>query len=387
MKSKKTHSSGFTLIEVVMSIIIAGILATVAIRSTISITESGRTEITKTEMTDLAHAIVGNENLQNNNIRNDFGYVGDVGAMPPNLTALVTNPGGYSTWDGPYIQNRFAQTSSDYAQDAWGVNYAYSGVDIISNGSGSSIVHKIGESTSDFLLNKVTGNIYDADGSPPGTTFKDSITILLTFPNGSGGLLTKGISPDYGGYFEFDSIPIGNQDLQIVYEPTADTLNRFVSLNPKSTAYSTYLFPTNYWVGSSGSGGSGGGSGSGLIYVNGTGQTTGGSCNDIRFDVQNNTTSDITITSVTPTWDSPTSYYKELKIAGDEVFDNSNPRNGTGTIVNFSGITISAGETITIKMEEFKTNSTGGPNANMSNSEITFTFSDGSVITFNTGSC
>ena len=386
MKRKKIHSSGFTLIEVVMSIIIAGILATVAIRSTISITETGRTEITKTEMTDIAYAIVGNEKLQNNNIRNDFGYVGDVGAMPPNLQALVTNPGGYSTWDGPYIQNRFTQTPTDYAQDAWGNNYSYSGVDITSTGSGSTIIHKIGESPSDFLLNKVSGNIYDADGSPPGTVYKDSITILLTHPNGSGSLITKGISPDYGGYFAFDSIPIGNQDLQIIYEPTADTLNRFVSINPKSEVYNTYLFPSNYWIGTTGTGGSSGG-GSGLIYVNGTGQTTGGSCNDIQFDIQNTTSSDITITSITPTWSSPTSYYKELKIDGNEVFDNSNPRNGSGTIVNFGSITITAGDTITIKIEEFKTNSTGGPNINMSNSDFTITFSDGSVITFNTGSC
>lgn len=246
------NRKGFTLIEVVMAIIIAGILAAVAMRSTVSITETGKVELTKSEMNDIAFAMVGNNNLQNNNIRNDFGYVGDVGAMPPNLAALVTNPGGYSSWKGPYIKNRFSQISNDYAQDAWGKSYTFAGIDISSTGSGSTIVHKIGEATSDFLINKITGNIYDSDGTPPGSIYKDSITVLLTYPNGVGGMISKGISPDYGGYFSFDSIPIGNQDIYVVYIPSSDTLKRFVSVTPKADMYDEYLFSENYWFGTVG---------------------------------------------------------------------------------------------------------------------------------------
>ncbi len=381
---KYLNNKGITLIEVVMAIVIAGILAAVAMRSTVSITETGRTEITKTEMADIAFAIVGNNNLQNNNIRNDFGYVGDVGAMPADLNALMTNPGGYSTWNGPYIKNRFSQTSNDYAQDAWGIAYTFSGVDITSTGSGTTIVHKIGEATTDFVLNKVSGNIYDSDGTPPGTVYKDSITVLLTIPNGAGAMTTKGVIPDYGGYFSFDSIPIGNQDIQIVYIPGSDTLKRFVSVTPKSTVYDEYLFPTNYWNTASGGGG-----GSGAIqYVNGTGQTTGGNCDKINFDIVNTSGSTITITSITPVWASPTAYFKEVEYDGDKVYEEENPRVGTGTTATFtSSKTINAGQTVNIEIKGFRDQPTGGNKVNMSNIDFTVTFSDGSVVTFNTGAC
>ncbi|KAA3631991.1 MAG: prepilin-type N-terminal cleavage/methylation domain-containing protein [Calditrichaeota bacterium] len=238
---------GFTLIEVVMAVVIAGILATIAIRSTVTITETGRVEITKTELKDIGYAISGNPNLENNGIRTDFGYVGDVGALPTTLNDLLTNPGGYATWNGPYVKNRFDQTPSDYLEDAWGVAYSYSGVDLTSTGSGTNIVHKVGQNTSEFLLNSVSGNIYDADGTPPGTIYKDSIVVLLTIPNGAGALVSKGIYPDLGGYFSYDSIPVGNHDLLIIYQPTNDTLRRLVSVLPNSEHFNSYLLSEELW--------------------------------------------------------------------------------------------------------------------------------------------
>ncbi len=376
------NNKGVTLIEVVMAVIIAGILASVAMRSATTITETGRTEITKTEMHDIAYAIVGNDNLINNNVRNDFGYVGDIGAMPLNIDALMTNPGGYATWKGPYITNRFSQLPNDYSQDAWGVTYNFSGVDITSTGSGSSIVHKIGEATTDFLINQVSGNIYDADGTPPGTIYKDSISILISIPNGTGGILTKGITPDYGGYFSFDSIPIGNHDIQIVYIPSSDTLKRFVSSTPKSSIYDAYTFPSNYWNSSS-SGGTGA-----IQYVGGTAQTTGGDCDKFNFDIINTTGSPITLTSITPIWSSPTAYFREIKYNGEKVYEEEDPRIGSGATATFDNPqAINAGQTINIEIKGFKDQPTGGNDAVMSNTDFTITFSDGSVITFNTGAC
>ncbi len=382
---KLKNPKGFTLIEVVMAIVIAGILAGIAMRSTVSITETGRTEITKTEMKDIAFAMVGNADLQNNHIRNEFGYVGDVGTMPTSLADLMTNPGGYATWKGPYVKNRFSQTATDYAQDAWGKSYAFAGVDITSTGSGSTIVHKVGEATSDFLSNKVTGNIYDSDGTPPGTIYKDSITVLLTIPNGSGATITNGVSPNFGGYFSFDSVPIGNHDIQIVYIPTNDTLKRFVSVTPKSVLYDEYLFATNYWTSST----IGGSSGS-IIYVAGTIQTEGGSdCDKFNFDITNISGSNITITSITPQWTtSPATYFKEIKFDGDKVFEEENPRAGTGATINFnSSKTINAGQTVNLEIKGFEDAPTSGNDASIGNTDFTITFSDGSVITINTGSC
>ncbi|MEA2031894.1 MAG: type II secretion system protein, partial [candidate division Zixibacteria bacterium] len=90
-------------------IIIIGILSTVALRSVNTITDTAKIEETKQELEALSFAIAGNPDIQNNGIRTDFGYVGDVGSLPPNLDALFSNPGSYATWNGPYIGNRFTQ--------------------------------------------------------------------------------------------------------------------------------------------------------------------------------------------------------------------------------------------------------------------------------------
>ena len=115
MKTQHNHSqSGFTLIEVIAVVVIAGILATIAINQLAPITDRIRLEETKMEMDLLATAIAGNSKLNNNGVRADFGYIGDVGALPPDLDALITNPGSYSTWKGPYIKNRLQQINDDY---------------------------------------------------------------------------------------------------------------------------------------------------------------------------------------------------------------------------------------------------------------------------------
>ena len=245
------NENGFTLIDVILTIIIAGILAAVALRSVVKLADTAKTEETKQELAELEYAIVGNPQLFNDDTRADFGYVGDVGALPGNLDALFTNPGGYATWKGPYVKRRFEQDANDYKQDAWGTDYAYTGgVTVTSSGSGSDVVRKFGEATSDFLSNGVDGVVLDLDGTPPGTIYKDSIAILLTVPNGTGGYVVKTATPDIGGFFSIDAVAIGNHDLQVIYQPLSDTLKRFVSVLPKSRNYGQYKLGSN--IGSGG---------------------------------------------------------------------------------------------------------------------------------------
>ncbi|MFQ5452929.1 MAG: type II secretion system protein [Candidatus Zixiibacteriota bacterium] len=384
---KDLRQKGFTLIEVVLSIVIAGILVTMALRSVVTISETAKVEETKQEMEQLAYGIIGNPELENNGIRTDFGYVGNVGSLPPNLDALFSNPGGYSTWKSPYIKRRFSQITNDYKQDAWGINYSYSGgIDITSTGSGSNIVRKLANATSDLVINQITGTVLDLDGTSPGDIYKDSVILQLTIPDGAGNILTKTTNPNAGGYFSFDSIPISNHDLEIIYLPDNDSLKRFVSVLPNSSLYNEYFLGTNVWTAATSGGSS---PTSSIVYVPGTAQTSTGNCNWMEFNILNMSDNPITVNSITLTWSSPTAYYKKVKWDGNNVFVNNNPRAGSGDVSAFSGPeTINSGQEIQLRIEEFMDVPTGGGNkVDMSNIPMTVDFSDGSTINFNTGAC
>jgi prepilin-type N-terminal cleavage/methylation domain-containing protein len=373
---------GLTLVEVVVVLVIAGILAAVAVRSLGTVSQTARVEETKREMDALARAITGNPELQNNGTRSDFGYVGDVGSMPANLAALVANPGGYSTWKGPYFRNRLSQIGDDYVNDAWGVPYSYAGSAITSTGSGSSIVRRLSDSVGDLLQNQVTGTVFDLDGTPPGPTFGDSIVIRLALPNGSGGMTTVTTHPDAGGYFAFGSVPIGNHNLDLVYLPLHDTLHRFVSVSPASIIYSDYYLASNVWYDTTGSvGGLGHVAGSDTSYAQ-------PQCNNISFWIVNNSGHLVTINSLALTWSSPTAYYRYVIWGTTTVFDSSNPMSGSGQTSPFSpSRTVDDGARVRVQIESFKSSPTGGANVDMSNTTATVQLSDGSTFTISTGAC
>ncbi len=272
MKKINKNNSGFTLVEVILVIVIMGILVSTALNSITNISDTVKVEQTKKEMDILAKSIVGDPDLNNNNVRSDFGFVGDIGALPNSLTDLITNPGGFTTWNGPYFTNKFSQITDDYSKDAWGNLYVYNGVNatITSVGSGTNIIRRIAPSAGDLLYNQVSGNIFDLDGTPPGSDYNDSIQVLLTIPDGSGSISILSITPDAGGYFTFDSIAIGNHLLEIIYEPLNDTTRRFVSITPNSEFYTNYNLSGNYWSVT----GSGGATGMETLRPNGSGACT-----------------------------------------------------------------------------------------------------------------
>ena len=68
-------------------------------------------------------------------------------------------------------------------------------------------------STRDLLLNSVTGTVGDLDGTPPGDNYADSVEVMIVYPDGAGSTTSLIGYPDPGGYFSFDSLPIGNHRL------------------------------------------------------------------------------------------------------------------------------------------------------------------------------
>jgi prepilin-type N-terminal cleavage/methylation domain-containing protein len=235
---------GYTLIELVLVIVILGILSTIAAVTFEEKAESARFEATKAEMTTLARAIAGNPEVFAGGQRVDFGYVGDVGALPPDLNALVTNP-GYNTWDGPYLS--LSSPGDSFAKDAWGVAYQYDGVTIRSVGSGETIEKKIASSADILLNNSVSGMVLDAGGSPPGAFMKDSLTVLLRYPDGVGGMSTSSAAVTADGGFVITGVPIGRHHLTAIFGPEADTLDYWLSLLPGKSRNIEIRFAADLW--------------------------------------------------------------------------------------------------------------------------------------------
>ena len=374
-------TAGFTLIEVILVIVIIGILVSVAVQNGRQFFETAKVEQTKQELDGLAFAIAGNPELENNGVRSDLGYVGDVGSIPPNLDALYANPGGYATWNGPYISNRFTQVADDYKKDAWATNYIYSGgATITSTGSGSNIIRRVAPSIADLLYNDISGNLLDRNGTPPGSIYKDSLTVRLTVPNGSGSTTTRSTTTDAGGYFTFDSVPIGNHSLRIVYQPTSDTLNRFVSVTPNSSVHSEHRLAANVWYAASGSGG-------GLTKVAGS-DSLMADCHGFYFWISNTTGAAINVSSLIASWSGLTGYYRYVRWNGTTVFNQNNPKAGSGDLTGFTSTqTIADGESLRIDIDAFRINPVGGASADVENTTFTIAFSDGSSFDVTTGAC
>jgi len=242
----KKHN-GYSIIELLVVIVIVGIITSVALKSLRTVNDTSRTEKTKKELDQLAYAVAGDPNLTSGGTRADFGYVGDVGGMPANLDALVSNPGGYATWNGPYLRDDYLPASgssnTEFKVDEWGTDYNYSGNTISSTGGGTTITRKLANSVNDLLYNPVNVTVTDINNIPPGATYKDSVKIVLTYPNGAGTTTSKTKYPSANGFAQIDSIPIGQHTLNVIYTPLNDTLTRKVIVNPgELTAIDVNLF-------------------------------------------------------------------------------------------------------------------------------------------------
>jgi general secretion pathway protein G len=138
--------SGFTLIELIIIIVVLGILATFSIAKYSDFLQESKIAATRSEMTTIKRAIIGNPQIIAGGHYIDVGFAGNVGHPPAELHDLVQKPDTISAynaisrlgWNGPYLDS----AGGDYLKDAWGQNYVYNptGRTITSTGSGTSIV-------------------------------------------------------------------------------------------------------------------------------------------------------------------------------------------------------------------------------------------------------
>ena len=249
MEDKNRLRAGYTFVEVIVVIIIIGILAAVATKTIGSASNLSRFEKTREIMNNLAQATAGDPALESGGVRTDFGYIGDVGALPTTWDDLVTNPGGYATWKGPYIRDKFSTGGGNnyFKLDAWGKAISAPSANFSSTGGPETLTREIAGSTGDLLYNRVTVALTDLSFTPPGDDYKDSVRIVLTYPDGIGGYRTRTVNPDANGSAVFDSIPIGIHTLQMVYIPDNDTLTRRINVNPGKDYYTEIQFYSDLW--------------------------------------------------------------------------------------------------------------------------------------------
>jgi len=244
------NSQGYTLVESLAVIVVIGILAAVATGTFMPSVDQERIDVTRAEMDALAIAIAGDPLLVSGGVRTDYGYVGDVGAFPLTWDGLVTDPGSYATWDGPYIKDELAAsgTNSDFKIDAWGVAYSAPTTNTFSSTGGPvTLTRQVSNSVADLLYNTVTLVAVDLGMAPPGSVQKDSIKFLLTYPNGANALTTVAKTPNSKGEAVYDSIPFGLHTLKIAFLSYDDTLTRMINVNPGDPYYAEIQYHASIW--------------------------------------------------------------------------------------------------------------------------------------------
>jgi general secretion pathway protein G len=96
--------AGFTLIEILLVVAIIGILAALAAPKLTGKAKAAKITAAKVDIDSIGTAL-------------DM-YELDNGQFPPSLQALVSNPGGKDSWNGPYLKKGMPK-------DPWKNDYIY----------------------------------------------------------------------------------------------------------------------------------------------------------------------------------------------------------------------------------------------------------------------
>ena len=267
-----TSNKGFTLLEILMVIILIGIVAATAVMFIGNILEQQSVDLTLKDMQNLNHAIVGNPDLVEGGVRNSFGYTGDMGALPANLTALIlqggqlgwradtgfgglTNLGTGAGWRGPYVEDKQDDSGTYLALlDGWGRLYSYDAATGRVGSAGSNgvfggfaapdaddIIYP--QTSVGTILGTVSGRVTNPNGgsiqAPPAT---NNVTIYAPPPVGAVNLTTYTGATDANGYYTITNVPIGKHKLSVTVGGT--TADRAVTALPSATTNMDIVFST-----------------------------------------------------------------------------------------------------------------------------------------------
>ncbi|NQU27848.1 MAG: type II secretion system protein GspG [Candidatus Marinimicrobia bacterium] len=232
MLKNQLKPTGFTMIELVLVIIIIGIISGIATRSLVRVFRNANYTSTVSELNVLAEAMVGNPAIIQNNLRTNYGYVGDIGQFPPTLEDLISNVSGLDGWDGPYIDLGFSDDPDYYKQDAWNNPYVYTVPGDLNNppiimtpADGDTLTREIAKSVNSILNNTITIQLLNSDG----VKIDGNNGIVQIYYTGSWHDFSY--SNDNG--FQIFTVPIGIYQIQAI--AGSDTTYKSVGVGPDNS--------------------------------------------------------------------------------------------------------------------------------------------------------
>ncbi len=225
MKNKKA----FTLIELILTIILIGILATMTAPFLGTEDEAEKFELTKKKMEKIREAIMGNDSKDAKGERKSFGYFGDFGRLPGSLNVLESEESptwSFDTscmigagWRGPYYSSDFGDPYS-ISTDRWGKAFIYSTNPPYIKSYGSDGASGGSSYASDLTVELSTSGLF----STLRGIVKDSFTALnnknvkVCYPV-NGAVSNSTTKTDSSGIFSLASIPFGIRSVAVINTP------------------------------------------------------------------------------------------------------------------------------------------------------------------------
>ena len=387
-KSNKSHftvkkmmgfrgSSGMTFMEVIIMIAIISVIMATGMKANQNVQFREKFENTLLEMQQIKKAIVGNSELKSDGIRNDFGYVGEMGRLPTALTELMSigaqSAGLYSStlhitsgWEGPYLQESFTNFTSGPLTDEFDRTYEWDLTEvpnsgdtisarIISRGAdkatgGTGIDQDI---TLEIFKREWRGNITGKAFDSAGKKLKKA-TVKVYFQNGSGGIGTKTTTTNAKGIFSVYSLPFGPKSFSFTPLGGAEAPPRQLRIDLPSK-----ILPDVNNIGS--------------ILLAGS-SVAGPSNNIVNVQLTNNLGKDVTVNDWKAIF-SPGVFYDIFKIGNATHWSSTTPKAGDGdllsSIATFTPYNFVNSTTITFQMRVFT--DSGGGSINMTGNPFTIT--------------
>lgn len=254
---------GLTLVEILMVLALVGILTAVSLTVMDTVAEDAAFEKTYGKMLQIRTALIGDLDTDKQGLREFYGYLGDIGALPTaidGLQALISQPAGIASWQvnstsktgmgwkGPYLK---ASPGVNWLRDAWGrdIIYDVSGSPFILSYGSDGVAGGTGHAA-DIQLNlgpTLTFSTVHGVINRNSVRYSEDAVVELYHPDGTGNLTTKtvNVTAAVNGYFSFSNIPFGVRGLK-VFLPNKTSPVDTIGPVLLSIDHARYMIPHNY---------------------------------------------------------------------------------------------------------------------------------------------